>query len=564
MPLEFSASDNIPLSFFNPFKVENIFLLLLAFAFSGGAAPILFAARTYFHDGEVKIASVALIMAMLFFGIVIKFLIQALSQIRFYLGRKFPIGLANEVPSNGYGLAAGALPIIDTLRQGTIEFPEPQGPLNGILYSLNRSLITSPLPIQSAAIQHFHGLIKMTGILSSMATSYAFSAGTASEGVISWLYLPMTGLSLLTSFMALREENINSDEVTNASSILWQLVGLVSFAVLAPALIPRYIPGVHVPSLWVAPTLLLSTSIVSSVIALFSLLSQLDEGRQTSVSYEQASVSMNCHPTQIWIKAARDMQKNWERNIPNRVYANVAPGMADADSSRGAFQGYLLEETQPTTLVNEAVSANTTQSFRCHTPWLITLNLWGLVLGIITAVVGSYFASRFVVMECMQISRVILVVTALTISTVLAFQSGHLLWSRVHFKSRLILLAIEGTFQSGEIRIGNQRSGHVQSRATITRIQDATLRMWVSDITSVAFGKENKRFIVGMAPADSFATATIDGLKAFALSQSSIAAPTSIADIDIAKSIGYMNSALAPSFQGSALSHSPVRSVAEQ
>lgn len=123
----------------------------------------------------------------------------------------------------------------------------------------------------------------------------------------------------------------------------------------------------------------------------------------------------------------------------------------------------------------------------------------------------------------------------------------------MYFKSRLILIGIEGTFQSGEMRIGNQFSGNVQSRATVTRVQDATLRMWVSDIVTVSFGKAGKRFIMAMAPADGYAKATVDGLKEFALSQSSVTAPTSIGDIEIAKSIGRMNDALAPSFGGSAL-----------
>lgn len=557
MTFDFSTNDNIANNLSNPFKVENVFLLLSALALAGGAVSILFTARTHFYSHEDRIASVALMLAAIFFGVIVKFLIQALSQFRFYLGRKFPIGLADEVPSNSYGLAAGALPVIDALRHGAVDFAEPQGPLNGVLYSLIKPLITSPPPIQSAAVQHFHALIKMTCILCSMATSYFYSAGTESEGVISWIYLPMTGLSLLTPLMGLQAANSNSDEVPNADNMLWKLIGLVLFAVLTPVLIPRYLPMLHIPPMWIAPALLLFTSIVSSLIFLLSLLSQLDDVRQTRVSLEQVSVSMNCHPAQIWIKVARDMREIWKHNVPNRVYANVAPGMTDANSSCGAFQGYLLEETQPT-------SASTDKSTMGHIRWLITLNFWGLFLSIIAAAIGSNFSSQFVAMERMEISRVILVVTALLISVKFAFNTGHLLWSRMHFKSRLVLITIEGTFQNGEMRIGSELSGHVQSRATIMRIQDATLRMWVTDITTVVFGKANKRFIIGMAPADSYAKATVGGLTAFALSQSSIAAPSSIADIEIAKSIGYINSALAPSFQGSVLSHSSIRSLAKQ
>lgn len=51
-----------------------------------------------------------------------------------------------------------------------------------------------------------------------------------------------------------------------------------------------------------------------------------------------------------------------------------------------------------------------------------------------------------------------------------------------------------------------------------------------------------------MTPADDYAKATLAELKEFAANQSSVAAPTTIADIETAKSIGYLNAALAPSF----------------
>lgn len=564
MTYEFNSGDKVANDFPNPFKIENVFLLLSACALIGGAVSILFTARTYFHDHEDRVASMSVMLAAALFGTAVRFLIQALSQIRFYLGRRYPVGLADEVPSNGFGLADGALPVIETLHQNAVEFPEPQGPLNGLLYSLIKPLITSPPPIQAAAVQHFHAVIAMTAILLSMAASYFFAAGTGYEGVISWLYLPMTGLSLLTPFMKSQTEDFNADEVGNANKMLWKLIGLVSFAILAPVVIPRYLPAPQVPPLWIAPFLLLSTSMVASVLFLLSLCSRLDNVAQTSVSREQTTISMNCHPAQLWPKWKRDMQENWVRGIPNRVYANVEPGMTDMDPSRGAFQGYRLEETQPTTFINMHAGDAKGTPAEHHVRYLIALGLWGLTLSIIAAVIGAYFAPRFVDMTRIEISRVLLVVIALGVATVLAFRIGHLLWSRMYFKSRLILIGIEGTFQSGEMRIGNQFSGHVQSRATVTRVQDATLRMFVSDIVTVSFGKAGKRYIMAMAPADGYAKATVDGLKEFALNQSSVTAPTATADIEIARSIGRMAAALAPTFQDSTLACPDIQRVTRQ
>ncbi|RFP09244.1 hypothetical protein D0T25_23720 [Duganella sp. BJB488] len=551
MTYEFNSGDNTANDYPNPFKTENWFLLLSFLALTAGAVAILFDARTYFHDREDKVAAIAVILAATLFGIAIKFLIQALSQIRFYFGRKYPMGLADEVPANSYGLAKGGTDVIDMLRQGVVEFAEPQGPLNGVLYALIKPLITAPPPIQAAAVQHFHAGIAMTGILLSMAASYFFAAGTEYEGVISWMYLPMTGLSLLTPFMKSAAEDFNTQEVANSDKMLWKLIGLVTYAILAPVLVPRYLPALHVPPLWIAPLLLLTTSMVASVIFLVSLLSQLDNVEQTSVSVEQTTISMNCHPAQLWPKLSRDMQDSWVGGIPNRVYGNVIPGMTN--SERASFQGYILEETQPSAFLNMSAESVSDKVGSRHRRYLIALGAWGLVLSVLAASVGAYYAPLFVDMQRMEILRVLLVVIALGVAMVLAFRIGHLLWSRMYFKSRLILVGIEGTFQTGEMRIGNQFSGNVQSHATVTRVQDATLRMWVSDIVTVSFGKAGKRFVMALAPADGFARATVSGLKEFAMSQSAVIAPTSTADVEVAKSIGRMNEALGPSFGGTIL-----------
>lgn len=542
MTYEFHAGDAASNDFPNPFKLENIFLLLSSTALIIGGIFVLLDARNYFQSHQDKLATVTVMLAVSLFGVAVKFLIQALTHIRFYLGRKFPAGLADELPTASYGLGKGALDVMNVLRQGAIDFPEPAGPLNGVLYSLIKPLITSPPPIQAAAVQHFHSLVAMAGLLASMCASYFFVTGTAYEGVVSWMYLPMTGLSLLTPFMRSETEDFNASHVGDADKMLWKLIGLVVFSIIAPVAIPRYLPAYPIPPMWVAPLLLLLTSMVASVVFLLSLLAQLDEVSQTSVSCEQTTISMNCHPAQLWPKVSRDFQSSWVRNIPNRAYANVPPGATDSD--RGAFQGYILEETQPTTSSTMGLSKPADVFGAKHVRYLALLNVWGLLLSIAAAAVAAHFASAFASMERMEISRVILIAIALTVATALTFRIGHLLWSRMYFKSRLMWIVIDGTFQDAELRVGNQFTGNMQSRSTLTRVEDATLRVWVSDIVSVAFGKGGKRFLMALAPADGFAKATADGLKQFALNQSSVTTPTSIGDFAKAQSVAAMSQAI--------------------
>jgi len=86
--------------------------------------------------------------------------------------------------------------------------------------------------------------------------------------------------------------------------------------------------------------------------------------------------------------------------------------------------------------------------------------------------------------------------------------------------------------------MGNQLRGAALSSSTLTRVQDATLRVWVTDIVSVVFGKDGKRSIIAMAPADSTARSIAQRLVKFAASQSAVATPTTSRDIVRAASIG--------------------------
>lgn len=541
MTYEFNADDSSVNDFPNPFKFENIFLFVSAAMLSGGGISILFTARVYLQTQHDKSASLAILLAIALFGTAAKFTVQALSQMRFYLGRCCPIGLAQELPVESTGIGDRAFHVMDTLRQRALVFPEPKGALAGLLYALIKPLLTSPPPIQAAAMRHFHAVLAMSAILASMAASYLLFQGSAHEGLVSWVYLPMTGLSLLTPFLPISSADAVDEEGAGGDIMLWKLVGLVLFAVVAPVAIPRFVPAYHLAPLWIAPLLLLAGSMVSSILFLMSLFSQLDNVPQTSVSCEQTTLSMNCHPSQLWPRLSRDFQDGWVRNIPNRSYANQPP--AATDGERGAFKGTILQETQP--------SASTTLGFDTFAEayavkqvrYLLLLGAWGLLLCAATVAVATHAAPLIDSMAASEIVRILLIVIALNAVTVLAFRIGHLLWSRMHFKSRLIWITVNGTFQSAELRIGNQFTGNAQSRSSLTRVEDATLRVWVSDIVSVSFGKDGQRFIMALAPADGVAKSMADGLKEFALEQSAIAAPTSSRDFSKARTIGMLDAA---------------------
>lgn len=547
MSYEFNSSDSLLNDFPNPHKFENTFMFITAAVTMAGAIGVVLTAKKLFQTHSDVLAAVTLALAMVLGGVSIKLLIKALSQVRFYLGRKFPLGLAGELPVKECGVGVGTEELLDTMRHRAIDFPEPKGALNGVLYSLVKDLITSPTQVQAAAVLHFHSLLSLAALLVSLTVSFFVFAGTPHEGVASWLYLPMTGLSLLTPFM--QQDRLSMDakpdvqaQASAANGALYKLMGLVLFSIMAPVVIPRVVPVLPVPPMWIAPALLLAGSLVASSLFFFALTARLDRATHTDVSCEQTTIAMNCAPAQLWTAISRDFQSSWERNIPNRAYANIPPDVSEGE--RGSFGGYIVEETQP-------VPTSTTQ----YRTWseafqvtsarlLLLLGAWGVACATAASVIAAYYAADFANMERMQISRVILVVIALCMVVVLSHKTGHLLWSRMQFKSRVYWIETSGTYQTSKIAIGNQFKGHTQSSSTLTRIEDATLRVWVTDIVSVVFGKDGHRSIIAMASADGVAKSMADRLKAFAADQSSVATPTSHRDLERAQSIGALDAAV--------------------
>ena len=539
MSYDFNADDselnNVP----NPFKKENIALLSAATLLIACGISILFNARSYIGNHQDKAALAATTLSVGLFGVAIKFGAQALSQLRFVLGRKFPKGLADELAADGKGMAPGALAAIKTLRQSSIELPEPKGSLNGLLYALAKPLGAAPAPIQFAAVKHFHTIVISASLLLSMLTSFVLFRQSPYEGLVSWTYLPMAGFSLFLPLTDNADEAGAPSEKNTTTTTLWKLIGLIAFSVLAPVLLPRLMPAYIVGSSWLAPMLFLAGILIASCLFLAALFARLDQMSQTHVSCDQTSLSMNCHPSQLWIEAKRNFQNNWVGGIPNRVYAHVPPG--EADTASGLFQGYLFEETQPIpvdTINIHSSSKGVSEKYQRH---LLSLSVWGLIMAIAAALAAICTVPMFGDLATAEISRTLLIVLALVISSIRAFSTGHLLWSRIYFKSRLVLILLDGTFQSAELSIGNQFTDHVQSKSMLTRIEKATLRVWVADISSVAFGKEARRSIIAMEPADGFAKATSEILLRFAHDQSLIAAPTSRDDLEKVRTLRQFN-----------------------
>jgi hypothetical protein len=236
--------------------------------------------------------------------------------------------------------------------------------------------------------------------------------------------------------------------------------------------------------MWLPSALLLGGSIISSTLFFAATLCHLGNARSTDVSCEQTTVAMNCPPTQLWAAISRDFQNSWERAIPNRAYANVPPDVSRGE--RGSFSGYILEETQPTPMSPSQLSTWTEAFQMPYSRMLLFLGVWGIAMTAFCGWTATRTTEQFANMSATEISRSILVVMAFGMVAALSFRIGHLLWSRIEFRSRLVWIETAGVFQTSRISVGNRFCRQVQSDSTLTRVEDATLRVWVTDIASVA------------------------------------------------------------------------------
>src|SRR5471030_1303181 len=85
--------------------------------------------------------------------------------------------------------------------------------------------------------------------------------------------------------------------------------------------------------------------------------------------------------------------------------------------------------------------------------------------------------------------------------------------------------------------VGNQMSSQVHSSKNVINIESMTMRVWVSEIDTVIFGKDSLRQLVGMRGMPALADELAKTLKGFGETRSSIVAPSSPQDLERARNM---------------------------
>ncbi len=531
MAFEYST-QGASFDFPNPYRIENQFLaarglvllacgvLLLLLARGAGAAVSVQAANAA-QGGFVLLVLAGAVLVLL--GILE--LARAARQLRVFFGRGQPPSLVPEVPRDIHGTSPRAQLLAEQLRQGAIALAEPQGALNGILYSVSRHLVTAPKVLRDYVQVRFANLLAAAGLLLLFTLTWLITPHPAAQSLAAGVYVLLGGVLILRSYLGGPSGAVALQPLGLALLLVFGIVGTVLIGRIAAALPqPPWLDGLALPRI---AFVLLVASVVIEALGLVAGHAHVDAPPPASTASEQVAVSFNADPNLLMQEVDRELQNRWTQNIPNRRYI-WQPPVIEATREAGNFTATALEETQP--MPPQAVRKmdwSTCLAFpRFY--WLAALDALGVVL---TAVGGLLWLRLGAELQTgapqswspLSIGFIFVVVGGY------GLRVAHLLWGRLDFESTLTWLDFNGSFARAQMGLGAQFTDRVRSERTVINVESMTLRAWVVRTRSVIFSYRDQtvgsRTLVGMMGDIDAARGWSLQVRQFAQAQSSIVVP---------------------------------------
>ncbi|GGC68377.1 zinc ribbon domain-containing protein [Undibacterium terreum] len=539
MSYEFNPESQV-FEFPNPYKVENTALICsgAVMLLAGGLTMILVRERlSHGMDGRaVAVLGISVLLLLLGIGL----LARAFTRLRYFFGRNRPANLAPVLPQDKDGDSAAAAAYKETLRQNAITYPEPKGPLNGLLYSWLPNLIFAPGVIQRTAQTQFYNFLSLAATFISFLICWLLLGKDSANGWIGLVYGAFAFFQIMRPMMQ-KHRAPAGGAVTDAVQVgIGSLIVLIILAVLGPVLLGMASPHLSdLGELSINGVLCVALVCALAGCAVFGLAlkNQLQAAPQAVGSARVTeTLTMNAHPNKLMEELDRMLMTRWFSRIPNRRYTHKTPTVIGA---QGKFTAEMLEETQPRPQPNRIASGighalSSPQFF-----WLTALT----GLATVYLFVGAFAA----ILACRNILGAEPVVTAIAFALsqiavgIFCYSASHALWGRFDFVSELIWVDISGSYESANVHLGNQLSSNVQTTKNVINIESMTMRVWVSEIDTVIFGKDEARQLIGMRGLQAVADELASTLKGFGETRSMVVAPTSSQDLDRANKVGAMN-----------------------
>lgn len=530
-----STSQNFDLP--NPYRVQNLFAGIASAAALILGLMLLIILRQHLSESPHSGALIATGVAVLMITAGLGGLSLVAMQLRFFFGRGRPASLAGEVNAQQGGQGHGSAELREMLRQNALSYPEPTGPIEGLLYSWMPDLIFAPIPLRRATERQFHNLLVIAITLGSFMLAWLL--GSRGE-VASWVGYIYGAFSVWVLF-----RRIPAGAAANAQIGLSGIVSLIVAGVLLPVLLRLLSHGsVETESgggtINNQVAIMLVFALGASALFLRSSLQDLAPPPAISMACEQRTVNINAHPAQLTDEIDRELQSRWTERIPNRRYVSIAPHI-DAASRSGRFEAEALEETQPMPLQDKAPLTLGELLGSPGTKWTSLLSGFAALLAIAACFAALAFARSALDPEAGLAWKNLSLAVGLSSVSLYAFRGAQFLFGRFTFSSTLVWIEGKGNYQSARLDYGNALQDRLKTAKDVINIENMTLRVWVAELDSTIFGKQGARHVIGMRGKQDEANYLANHLSEFAQSQSMVVAPTSSEDLKRAALMATMN-----------------------
>ncbi|OYV29997.1 MAG: hypothetical protein B7Z79_08605 [Thiomonas sp. 20-64-9] len=147
----------------------------------------------------------------------------------------------------------------------------------------------------------------------------------------------------------------------------------------------------------------------------------------------------------------------------------------------------------------------------------------------------------------------IMLTLGLSVAAVYALRSAHALWGRYDFRSAVIWIEVQGSFESARMEMGNVLADRLKTEKDVINIEAMTLRVWASEIDTVLFERTGPRQVLAMRGLPTVAQGMAGELRGFAQERPTLIAPQSSLDVERASQVGQFNQLLGGSAAATAL-----------
>ena len=532
------------LNYPNPYVLQNKFLIAKIFLFSLASLGLFLFAKNDLDKNFYSKMLVELIFSFIFIGYTVSIGLKLSKQVRVFFGRGQPASLAPEVPLDHVGTSNTANQLKETIRQGALIMDTPNVPFSGFLYNWFKDLIIAPKEIRTLTEHVFGNIIKTVILLGCFLLSSIFSYKTNASGYLGLFFILSTCWLVIKPLI---KNGFNEINITLIS--FWKLITLsVSFPIaiiFINKISPTLLPDLSYYNFSIQSLTILLIILLAESLNLWVLKKQLNKPDGITTSFEQKSVSFNAHPNQLLVEIERKLQDNWTATIPNRIYSKIIPQISS--DTTGNFYGLVMQESQPMAPESKSIPLTLNNVLNdSKLSCLLFIETLGFLLNLGCL---SFIFSSIYNLESINIFHGLswfpLIIAFLALSSYLS-KVCHELWGRFDFESTLYIFEWQGNFNRARMNFGNHLRDTIQSEKNIINIDNMTLRVWVTKLTTVVFGhginsENNPRKIIKMVGLKEDCKNWLNHVTQFAESQSMILKPTSKDDFKNANSLSQLN-----------------------